>query len=233
MQLNNLLKKRYAPAVEAAAKKIARELPAALDAQVLAEFADCLQREVSQSGEVVSLAGYLARWRRRAAFQWFAATGITIGALASGLSPYPYQQIGLASIAGAGYCLSWQALKQREEIAPILEVMARIQAAQSSKALLDLWNSTAPLASIPQTQTAQLERPILPPETVKLFDWGELKRDPDGHPNLLVVGASGSGKTYSTERILRALGSPIQVITTKRKPNQWAGLKVVGAPSGT
>lgn len=227
---NNPFAKRYAPAIESAARQIARELPAALDAEVVRQLGEAFATDAAQTGEALSLAGYLARWRRRALVQWiFAAPIIGASSLASFL-PAPYQQIGAASAIGAGFYFSCEARRQRREISPILEAFARIQAAQSARALLDLWGTTAPLGNGSQPQPAPQERPMLPPETIKLFDWGELKRDPDGYPNLLVVGASGSGKTYSTERILSYLGTPTKVITTKRKPSQWNGLEVIGTP---
>jgi hypothetical protein len=61
------------------------------------------------------------------------------------------------------------------------------------------------------------------------FKWSGLQ-NPDQHPHILILGASGDGKTWIGEWIADLLGqgNDLKVITTKRKRDQWRGMPCVG-----
>jgi hypothetical protein len=65
---------------------------------------------------------------------------------------------------------------------------------------------------------------------IQLFDWADLCNQPDRYPHLAILGSTGSGKTVLTEWLLHQMPGSSKVITTKRRPNQWRGLQVVGTP---
>lgn len=73
---------------------------------------------------------------------------------------------------------------------------------------------------------------LLPPAEppMSLFDWNELRSQPNKHPHLLVLGESGSGKTELGEWLVDLIGGgfDVKVLTTKQRHFQWRGMPVVG-----
>ena len=73
---------------------------------------------------------------------------------------------------------------------------------------------------------------LLPPatEAMPLFDWDELRTNPNKHPHLIVLGESGSGKTELGEWLVDLIGqgADVKVLTTKQRQCQWRGMPVVG-----
>jgi hypothetical protein len=65
---------------------------------------------------------------------------------------------------------------------------------------------------------------------IQLFNWADLCNQPDRYPHLAILGSTGSGKTVLTEWLLHQMPGSSKVITTKRRPNQWRGLQVLGTP---
>lgn len=75
-----------------------------------------------------------------------------------------------------------------------------------------------------------LEAEVVETGTVNLFDFSKLKAEPDTFPHIRIVGKSGQGKTVLARYLLYLLGGNQYVITTKKKPTDWIGLPVYGAP---
>lgn len=86
----------------------------------------------------------------------------------------------------------------------------------------------SPPAAVGQ-KTTVADEPEAPP--LRWFDWSELQ-DGTAHPHLLVLGGSGDGKTTLIEWLGRELAGDgeLQIWTTKRKGDQWYGLKPLGIP---
>ncbi len=66
------------------------------------------------------------------------------------------------------------------------------------------------------------------PATNTPFDWSQLLTCPDDYPHLLLLGKTGSGKTWLAERLLSYLGCSSQVVTPHRKPGDFQGFEVIG-----
>jgi hypothetical protein len=85
----------------------------------------------------------------------------------------------------------------------------------------------------PEPAAAQKTTLINDPEPAPLrwFDWDELQNG-TAHPHLLIFGGSGDGKTTLIEWLGRELAGDgeLQIWTTKRKGDQWYGLKPIGIP---
>jgi len=78
---------------------------------------------------------------------------------------------------------------------------------------------------------AGVELPIAPKLGVKFFNWKRLKKESKLFPHIRAVGATGIGKTSLIDWLLDVFpAEKIQVITVKRRINQWVGLKVIGVP---
>lgn len=60
------------------------------------------------------------------------------------------------------------------------------------------------------------------------FDWALLK-DSDRYPHLLMLGATGAGKTTLARRLVAYLGGAAIAITPHAKPGEWGELQVIGA----
>jgi ABC-type lipoprotein export system ATPase subunit len=75
-----------------------------------------------------------------------------------------------------------------------------------------------------------LEAEVIDTDTVNLFDFSKLKAEPDAFPHIRIIGKSGQGKTVLARYLLYLLGGNQYVITTKKKPRDWSGLPVYGAP---
>ena len=77
---------------------------------------------------------------------------------------------------------------------------------------------------------AGVELPIAPNLGVKFFNWRRFKKEFKLFPHVRAVGATGIGKTCLIDWLLDVFPGKIQVITVKRRVNQWVGLKVIGVP---
>lgn len=78
---------------------------------------------------------------------------------------------------------------------------------------------------------AGAELPIAPSLGVKFFNWRRFKKESKLFPHIRAVGATGIGKTCLIDWLLDVFpAEKIQVITVKRRVNQWVGLKVIGVP---
>jgi hypothetical protein len=78
---------------------------------------------------------------------------------------------------------------------------------------------------------AGVELPIAPSLGVKFFNWKRFKKQSKLFPHIRAVGATGIGKTCLIDWLLDVFpADKTQVITVKRRMNQWQGLKVIGVP---
>ena len=78
---------------------------------------------------------------------------------------------------------------------------------------------------------AGVELPIAPSLGVEFFNWKRFKKQSKLFPHIRAVGATGIGKTCLIDWLLDVFpADKTQVITVKRRMNQWQGLKVIGVP---
>lgn len=227
MNIQQLINHRTSTITNKLAEHSAKQIHQSFDAEVTQQLADQWASDVNLSGQALNLSGYLATWRRRASAT---STGLIVAGflclgLASGIKDAWYRLI-LSHVAIACWYGAKKQSKTVSETEPILGTLARIQAAQSAMQLTQLWEKQGRGDTIAQQQVTLIDQPLLA-ETVQLFDWNQLK-DCDQYPHFLICGGTGSGKTYSTERIIKFLGGDATVITTKAKSDQWIGLPVIG-----
>jgi hypothetical protein len=220
----NPLSHKFSAITQKLATNAARDIHQSLDAEVVRQLGQAWAKDVNYSGEAHDLAGYLARWRKRAigtsaglAVAGFGLIGIT--------SSIDNVAVRLLTVNGA-ICCWFGGRCQRRTIAeadPVLGTLARIQAAQSAIALTQLWDKQPALIR----QTAELEQPILD-EPITTFDWGDIDRNPDQFPHLMLLGKTGSGKSILAEWLLKKLGGKLTAITPHATPKDWQGVRVVG-----
>lgn len=93
-----------------------------------------------------------------------------------------------------------------------------------------------PYGGVPISETeriADLERvgsEWLQDNQLQLFDFGELRDNPDKFPHLRIIGKTGVGKTTLAQWLMELLGERQFVITPKKKPADWTGQEVYGYP---
>lgn len=217
---------RYLPTLENLADRTANELHRGFDALLLQKFAE---KTSANNPDAVAIAGHLAQWKRRAEQSAIGCglAGIACLGCAGLSSSVPIRFISTHIAAGLA-TLGYQQKKSAEEIGPVLGILARLQAYNSMAPLVQLMGKEAAI-----TSPALASAPAIAPQSAQaqptFFNWEDLK-NPDLYPHLLVIGATGSGKTFTTEKILCFSGFPVRVITTKRKADQWQGLEVIGHP---
>jgi len=64
----------------------------------------------------------------------------------------------------------------------------------------------------------------------KGFDWHRLNTDYNDFPHLFLLGKTGAGKSYVSDRLVRFLNGYCIVISPKKMPTDFQGLQVVGLP---
>lgn len=64
---------------------------------------------------------------------------------------------------------------------------------------------------------------------IELFDWSQIKNQPDRYPHLLLCGETGSGKSTTAEHLMSYLAQDTLIISPHRKPGDWHGVPVVGS----
>lgn len=67
-------------------------------------------------------------------------------------------------------------------------------------------------------------------ELSKGFDWHRLNTDYNDFPHLFLLGKTGAGKSYVSDRLVRFLNGYAIVISPKKMPTDFQGLQVVGLP---
>ena len=207
------------------ADRTAASMHKALDAEIIQQLGSRLADDAALSGEAQSLASFIASWRRQALA---ASSALIVGGFAclglTAIIQHPIPRF----ITANGAVVCWFGAKRQRQIAleamPIVGIMARLQAARTAQELSLFWDSK----TVRQQAAIVVEdAPATLPEPLPLFDWNQL-RDCDRFPHFLICGGTGSGKTYTTERIVKFIGGDVTVITTKAKAEQWQGLKVIG-----
>jgi len=95
---------------------------------------------------------------------------------------------------------------------------------------LDKLAELKPSDDIKQT-LAGVSLAIAPNLGIKFFNWRRFKKESKLFPHIRAVGATGIGKTCLIDWLLDVFpAGKTQVITVKRRINQWIGLKVIGVP---
>lgn len=78
---------------------------------------------------------------------------------------------------------------------------------------------------------AGVELPTAPNLGINFFNWKRFKKEPKLFPHIRAVGATGIGKTCLIDWLLDVFPTEkTQVITVKRRIDQWQQLKVIGVP---
>lgn len=90
--------------------------------------------------------------------------------------------------------------------------------------------STQPSAPPKASTPVNTNWPKVTDNGLKLFDWHRLK-DMDKFPHLAIYGASGDGKSYTTNLLLRFLGQKGLVINPHARRSDFKGFTTVGAGS--
>jgi hypothetical protein len=67
-------------------------------------------------------------------------------------------------------------------------------------------------------------------QTGKQFDWSRLDREYNDFPHLFLLGKTGAGKSYVSDRLVRFLTGFAVVISPKKMPSDFVGLQVIGLP---
>ncbi|MCT7955702.1 type IV secretory system conjugative DNA transfer family protein [Laspinema palackyanum] len=219
---------RYLPAINGLADRTAKDLHRSFESALLQKFAEKMKGADPDAG---AIAGSLARWRRRANHTAIGCAGAGVLSLFFGAASQPGtpSRVGFSSLAVGAIAGAHIQRRSAEEIEPVLGIVARIQAHNSISPLMQIMNQPTTLQAHLVPEATVSGAIALPEAQPRFFNWDELK-DPDIYPHCLIIGPTGSGKTFSTERILKFLGSPARVITTKRKSDQWVGLEVIGHP---
>lgn len=82
-----------------------------------------------------------------------------------------------------------------------------------------------------QNRLLGVELPIPPDWKVQFFDWREFQGSPENFSHIRAVASTNGGKTTLIDWLMDVIPSDKKlVVTIKRKPEQWKGLKVIGVP---
>lgn len=65
------------------------------------------------------------------------------------------------------------------------------------------------------------------PEELNFFDWNLFNADPNKWPHLAIVGGTGDGKSYTTERLVTALDGEILICHPHKKPSDYPGYRAI------
>lgn len=224
MKLQTRLNERYSSLTQQIASREAERIHQTLDLEVVREICDRLSLDAAISGESLSINGLLSRWRKIASATSTALIIAGFGSLLlSANTKDVWQKFCLVHASVGCWYLSRNQKKILQQSTPVIQLLSYLQVARSTQELSQLWESKGQAIA---TKAAVLDQPLLT-ESIQLFDWEKL-RDCDQYPHFLICGGTGSGKTYSTERIIKFLGGDATVITTKAKSDQWIGLPVIG-----
>jgi hypothetical protein len=95
----------------------------------------------------------------------------------------------------------------------------------------------SPLPIEPSTKESALQPPsriavpdILPDnvtEELQFFDWNLFNLDPNKWPHLAIVGGTGDGKSYTTERLVTVLDGEILICHPHKKPSDYPGYRAI------
>lgn len=84
-----------------------------------------------------------------------------------------------------------------------------------------IWNDQSVIAANEEMKLIE--------QSIELFDFNRFRSEPDTFPHIRIIAKSGMGKTTLARYILHLLGGKQCVITAKKKPQDWQGLKVYGS----
>lgn len=215
-----MLKARYHALINRAAKKLGQELAASLDSQVVAELSTNWAKDASFSGEALTLAGLLVRWRKRALATSAGCTITAIAVLGIAAKSPAAIRAGIMPLSLGAWIIADKQRKSAREILPIASALASIQAAKSAASLAALWEKQSPqvIDAVPITE--------LKP-TFNLFDWQQFETNPDKFAHLAVVGGTGDGKSYLSVRLgAKIFSGKTIVVAPHWKPGDWEGFPV-------
>lgn len=213
------MQSRYSLLSDKLADKIAGEMHRTLDARVVQQLQESFAADAGDTGEARDIASMLRLWTRSARLTQWSLLGLAAVTAAASVQHH--------QLANAIPLLLWLSHRNNhivKQSLPLVKALARIEAAHSATALAYIWGRSHP------QQLSQLEAATTTTDdSPKLFDWAQL-RDPDKFVHLLFLGETGSGKTYTAERVMEHIGCDFKVITSKRKADQWRNRRVIGTP---
>jgi len=85
-------------------------------------------------------------------------------------------------------------------------------------------------ALVPASPAAQSAPSLNMNSGSKGFDWHRLNTEYNDFPHLFLLGKTGAGKSYVSDRLVRFLDGYCIVISPKKMPADFQGLQVVGLP---
>ncbi|MCY7275680.1 MAG: hypothetical protein LH702_18560 [Phormidesmis sp. CAN_BIN44] len=89
---------------------------------------------------------------------------------------------------------------------------------------------TTKLGAIEVPSSSAINPPSLDMGNASTFDWNRLNTDYNDFPHLFLLGKTGAGKSYVSDRLVRFLDGYAIVISPKKMPTDFQGLQVVGLP---
>lgn len=233
------IRDRYASIAQETGKRIARDMVGLIDSAALAELA----RLMGTNQSAQSLSQWLSSARTDLDRSSWAMLGVAAMCESIAMSlPNEWPRVVLFASSTISAAMAYRLGHQSRLLMPLLATVNQLESARVMDSLLSLYTGASRASgSVPIIKSASptvLESSISPNSSASdrkwskltFFDWNELKNG-DLYPHLLILGATGSGKTYTTERVVRYLcpnASRVKVITPKRKANQWQGWQVIG-----
>lgn len=211
---------RYLGSIDLLAQKTAGNLHRAFETALLQKFAE---KAKGENPEAQAIAGYLSRWRQRAKISAWACTGA--GAIALALASFSsgsMERLILSHLAIGGAAIASQQRRSAEEIAPVLGVVARLQAYNSVLPLVQVIGGRSPAIT---TEAIALPDSLAAPQ---FFDWEDLK-DGDRYPHIGVAGATGDGKTTVATFITQKSGGTVVAIDPHYRPGNYSHCMAIHA----
>ena len=89
-------------------------------------------------------------------------------------------------------------------------------------------SAAEPASQPPVVESVKVTAEVKSEHGCQLFDWKQFKTHPDDFAHIRIIGKTGGGKTMLADWLLDVLEGQQFVVTIKRKPKNWRGLKVYG-----
>lgn len=238
------LQQKYNAIALQAGQLIARDMVKTIDSAAVQELA----RLAGQSQVSADLTTWLLTCKQGLTRSAWA--NLTVACVTQSIAltmPQSWPRVALFASSLATSVLAVSANRQSRVVSPLLAAANTLEAAKTMESLMSLYNGpgrgySAPLVSksavpvnVPITQNGPLAGKAMGQSdsrwrSLEFFNWEELRKA-DSYPHLAVLGGTGGGKTYTTERVVNYLCpylDRVKVVTTKRRADQWVGWTVIG-----